>query len=121
MPELAGTARLDAQVPSIEALLAALGPAAPPDLAATGAVELGADVTLAAELEQIGVDLDLRGQGLGGLPDQLDQLIGASPSVTSTVTLRPGEQRAGRCARRVDRRPAAAGRSRPRSRREPSR
>ncbi len=91
MPELAGTARLDAQVPSIEALLAALGPDAPPDLAATGAVELGVDVTLAAGLEQIGVALDLRGQGLGGLPDQLDQLIGASPSVTSTVTLRPGE------------------------------
>lgn len=91
MPELAGTARLTGSIPSVEALLAALGPAAPADLAASGAVELVADIDLAAELERIGVDLALRGEGLGGLPQGLDALVGGDPRITTTVVVRPAE------------------------------
>lgn len=91
MPELAGTARLTGSVPSVEALLAALGPAAPADLAATGAVELVADIELAAELERIALDLALRGEGLGGLPQGLDALVGGDPRITTNVVVRPAE------------------------------
>jgi len=91
MPSLAGTARLTGEVPSIEALLAALGPDAPPDLAATGSLDLEADIDLAAELEQIGVDLALSGENLAGLPQDLDPLVGASPQLTGRVVVRPGQ------------------------------
>ncbi len=91
MPDLAGTARLTGRVASVEALLAALGPDAPPDLAARGALDLVADIDLEAELRQITVDLALRGEDLGGLPQNLDALVGATPSVTGRVALRPDE------------------------------
>jgi translocation and assembly module TamB len=91
MPELAGTARLTGRVPSIEALLAALGPDAPADLAATGSVDLEADVDLAAELSAVTVDLLLRGDGLAGLPQDLDGLVGPSPRLDGRVVLRQGE------------------------------
>jgi translocation and assembly module TamB len=91
MPELAGTGRLEARVPSVEDLLAALGPAAPSDLAATGAVDLVADIGLAAELAQITVDLAVQGENLAGLPLDLDALVGGDPSITGRVMLRPGE------------------------------
>ncbi len=91
MPELAGTARLTGRVPSIEALLAALGPDAPADLAATGSVDLEADVELAAELRAVTVDLVVRGENLAGLPQDLDALVGASPRLDGRVVLRPDE------------------------------
>ena len=91
MPELAGTARLEGRVASIEALLAALGPDAPPDLAARGSLSLVADIDLAAELERITVDLALRGEDLAGLPQDLDGLVGSTPSLTGRLVLRPDE------------------------------
>ena len=92
MPELAGTARLTGQVPSLEALLTALGPDAPADLAATGSLDLAADIDLAAELERITVDLALRGQDVAGLPQDLDQLVGPTPRVTSRIVVRPDQE-----------------------------
>ncbi len=97
MPELAGTAQLTGRVPSLEALITALGPDLAPDqasgLAATsGAVDLVADIDLAAELERITVDLALRGEDLGGLPQDLDALVGPTPQLTGRAVLRPAER-----------------------------
>ena len=91
MPEMAGTARLTGRVPSIEALLAALGPDASPDLAASGSLDLVAEIDLAAELERITVDLAVRGENLAGLPQDLDGLVGPTPRVVGRVILRPDE------------------------------
>lgn len=91
MPELAGTARLEGSVPSLEALLAALGPAAPPDLTVTGGLGLVADIDLLAGLERITVDLTARGDSLAGLPMDLDGLVGPEPRLSGNVMLRPEE------------------------------
>ena len=92
MPELAGTARLTGQVPSLQGLLVALGPDVPPDLDATGSLDFEADIDLAAELERITVDLALRGQDVAGLPQGLDQLVGPTPRATSRIVVRPDQE-----------------------------
>ncbi len=90
MPGLGGTARLEASVPSLAELVAALGPDAPPDLAVEGAFDLRADVELAPELERITLDLAATGSGITGLPQNADALVGAEPRLTSHVVMVPG-------------------------------
>lgn len=90
MPGLGGTARLEANVPSLEALVAALGPAAPPDLAVAGAFNLRADIEMVDELKRITLDLVGAGTGIAGLPQNADALVGADPRLTSHVVVVPG-------------------------------
>lgn len=91
MPGLAGTARLEAKVPSLAALAAALGPDAPPDLALDGAFDLRADVDLTNELQRITLDLAAQGTGVSGLPGNADALVGSDPRLTSHAVVVPGK------------------------------
>ena len=87
---LAGSARLDATVPQLAAVAAALGvdPAVTP--LPSGAFRLGADVAVAARAERIEVALDGGASDLAGLPPGAQELVGASPTLQAKAAIEPG-------------------------------
>ncbi len=87
---LAGKARLDAKVPDLAAMMAALGPQAP-GLPLAGSADLGADVTLGEDAKQLAADLKLTTSGLEGLPKGAAELVGSAPTLTAKVDLAMGE------------------------------
>jgi translocation and assembly module TamB len=88
----AGTARLEVAAPDLAALVSSLGPLAPPGLAVSGALQLGADATIEDRVERVLVDLALDGTGLAGLPAGAQDLIGEVPKLTAHAVLSPGQE-----------------------------
>lgn len=84
---LAGSGRLEAQVPDLASVLSALAVDAP----LQGAVTLGADVVLGEQTHRVDLALDGKASGLGGLPPGVQELIGASPALSTRATVEPGK------------------------------
>lgn len=82
---LAGTARLDATVPELAAVLQIS--AAPSQLA--GAVHVGADIVLGERAERIDVTLDGAGTDLRGLPAGAQELVGSAPTLRARAVIEP--------------------------------
>ncbi|MCB1833559.1 MAG: hypothetical protein KDH19_09000, partial [Geminicoccaceae bacterium] len=91
MPSLAGTARIEGHVESLEELMQALGSMAPPELALHGSLELTADATIGDGAKEIEADIRLTGSQIRGLPEGADPLLGSSPSLATRVTFVQGE------------------------------
>ncbi|MFZ1427985.1 MAG: translocation/assembly module TamB domain-containing protein [Geminicoccaceae bacterium] len=87
---LAGTARLDATVPQLSAVAAALGIDAAATPPPSGVFRLGADVTLAEQARRIVLALDGAASDVVGLPPGLQDLVGAAPTLQLHATVEPG-------------------------------
>ncbi|MEZ5824882.1 MAG: hypothetical protein R3C97_09115 [Geminicoccaceae bacterium] len=92
MPSLAGTAKVEGHVESLEELIAALGPMAPPDLALSGSLTLDADAVIGEEAREVDADIRLSTAGLRGLPQGADDLVGDAPGLSAKVAFVQGEQ-----------------------------
>lgn len=88
---LAGTARLDATVPQLSAVAAALGIDAAATPPPSGVFRLGADVTLAEQARRIVLALNGAASDLAGLPPGLQDLLGAAPTLQLHATVEPGQ------------------------------
>ena len=82
---LAGTARIDARVPELKAVMLAFEAGLP----LAGAVELGGDVAIAAQAERIEVDLAGKAEGLTGLPPGAQELVGPAPTLAAKAVVEP--------------------------------
>lgn len=89
---LTGQGRLAVEAPDLAAIVASLGPLAPDGLDVAGAVVLAADATMRPTGDVMDVELRLTATGLTGLPDGLQQLVGAEPRLTGRATVTGGER-----------------------------
>ena len=89
---LVGRGHLNVAAPDLAALLASLGPLAPPNLPLSGALTLNADAEIAAQAEQITVDLRADGGDLAGLPPGAQELVGSGPRLVAKAIVEPGRQ-----------------------------
>lgn len=88
---LAGMARLDAVVPQLSAVAAALGVDAASAPLPSGAFRAGVDVTLAEQARHIVLALDSAASDLVGLPPGVQELVGAGPTLQMQATVEPGQ------------------------------
>ena len=85
MPAGDGAIRVEAAVPGLRELLAALPGTPEPGAAPTGRVDLAADIGLAQGGRRIETELAVTGQGIAGLPGRADAVIGAAPRLRSHI------------------------------------
>lgn len=87
-----GQGRLAVDAPDLAAIMASLGPLAPGGLDLAGALELTADATMRPTGDVMDVELRLTSTGLSGLPDGVQQLVGADPRLIGRATVTGGER-----------------------------
>ncbi|MCB2053236.1 MAG: translocation/assembly module TamB domain-containing protein [Geminicoccaceae bacterium] len=90
MPELEGTAKLEATVASLADLLDALGDRAPAGLDLQGEAGLTAEAAIAPGAKTIEADLALTTQGLAGLPADAGAVVGSEPSLRTHMVFEQG-------------------------------
>ena len=85
LPDLKGKARINAAVPDLRALQAALGPLAPEGMNLEGAVTLRADADIAQNAERVDARVVLGADDFAGLPADADRVLGPDPRLSADL------------------------------------